>query len=324
MKKFFVLFLFTLVPFITEGAQVVFYAGNVEVVRNAKKMPITTGAALQTGDVITTGSKSIVQIIYDDDSKIEVLENTSVMIGSADIKGSDNVVLISGAVKGKFAKLAKEKKIYTSTVICGIRGTEFQISAGKDGSTLIDLQEGALVVSNRYGSEDMEQWEKLEAGISKSLSKTKQNISSEEWMKEKENELFLNPELKANNFQAYIDELTADNKEKIKLLDDLSKEINEQTDGQLVKTENDTADNLFILQALSLSLENITINFNGSENKNAYEVFGNLKKEADALYKLQSKIYSDIEKIRVTHWKAKRDILDKNKEEKMRIRENIR
>jgi len=324
MKKFFAvfLFLFALVPFTAEGAHVVFYVGNIEAVRNAKKLPITNGAALQSGDVITTGSKSIVEIAYDDGSKVEVMENTSVMIGNDDVKNSDGVVLIFGNIKGKFTKLGKDRKVYTSTAICGIRGTEFQISTGKDGSSRIDLQEGVLAISNSYGSEDMKQGEKLEVEVSKAPLKTERIISTEEWMNEKENELVSNPEKKAGQFQAYIGELISDNTERRKQLKDLSRKFNKETETQLAQTEDDAVDNLFISQAISMSLENLTNDF--KDNESAYGFFKNLKKEADALYKLQQKIYSDVQEVKLAHQKAKKNILDKYNEDKMKIRDNIR
>ena len=325
MKKILALslFLFTLIPFTAEGAYVVFYVGRVEAVRNAKKLPVTSGAMLQSGDIITTGPKSIIEIAYNDGSKIEVLENTSVMIGSDDVKNSDNAVLIFGNVKGKFTKLGKSRKVYTSTTICGIRGTEFQISAGKDGSSRIDLKEGSLAISNSYGSEDMEQGEKLEAEVSKAPFKTKRDISAEEWMNEKENGLFSAPEEKADGFRTYIGELTAGNKERGKQVRSLPKKFDEETDAQLAGIEDDAADNLFVSQAISLSLENLTNDFK-DENQDAYGTFRKLKKEADALYKLQQRIYNDVQEIKLAHQKAKKDILDKYKEDKQKIKDNIR
>ncbi|MCL1911003.1 MAG: FecR domain-containing protein [Leptospirales bacterium] len=325
MKKIFALsvFLFALVPFTAQGAHVVFYMGNVDAVRNAKKLPIASGAMLQSGDVITTGSKSMVEIVYNDGSKIEVLENTSIMIGNDNIKNSDNTVLIFGSVKGVFTKLGKDRKVYTSTAICGIRGTEFQISAGKDGSSRIDLQEGALSISNSYGSEDLKQGEKLEAEVSKAPSKTKRDISAEKWMNEKNNELISAPEEKAGRFQTYIGELTAGNKERKKQVSSLSKKTDEETDAQLAKTENDAIDNLFVSQAVSLSLENLANDFK-DENQDAYGAFKNLKKEADALYKLQRKIYNDVQEVKLAHQKAKKNILDKHNESKMKIKGNVR
>ena len=106
-----------------------FYVGNIEAVRNAKKLPIASGAVLQSGDVITTGSKSMVEIIYNGGSRIEVSENTSVIIGNDNVKDSDSMVIVFGNVKGVFSKLGKDRKVYTSTAICGIRGAEFEISA---------------------------------------------------------------------------------------------------------------------------------------------------------------------------------------------------
>ncbi|MCL2025204.1 MAG: FecR domain-containing protein [Leptospirales bacterium] len=326
MKKISVLFLFlfALIPFTVKGAHVVFYMGQIEAVRNAKKLPISNGAMLQSGDIITTGPKSILNIAYDDGSRVEILENTSIMIGADGVKNSSSVVLIFGSVKGKFAKLGKDKKVYTSTTICAIRGTEFQISAGRDGSSRIDLQEGALAISNNYGFEDMKQGEKLEVELSKAPFKTKRNISAEEWMNEKESELASDPEKKTDQFRVYIDDLSKDSKEKTKLVRSLPRMPDEETEAQLAKTEDDAIDNLFISQALSLSLENLANDFKDYENKDVHKNFRRLKKEADALHKLRRKIYGDVQEVRLRHQEARKSILDKHNESKMKIKGNIR
>jgi hypothetical protein len=109
---------------------------------------VTVGMELFTGDIIKTGISSEATLL-DGDSEIFILENSTFTISEKyenDEKKS-SFLLFLGRMKFKLARPGEaEPEIQTQTVNLTIRGTEFEIGSGYDGSTLVVLSEGVVSV----------------------------------------------------------------------------------------------------------------------------------------------------------------------------------
>ena len=96
-----------------DAAQVSFFIGDVELLRNQKKIPVAVGDTLMTGDVIRTGKDSVMEVRDDNGSTIKILPMSAATIGSKKISGSDTLSLIAGDLSSAFTKLMKgSTKIY--------------------------------------------------------------------------------------------------------------------------------------------------------------------------------------------------------------------
>jgi hypothetical protein len=116
-------FAFTLIiPAAASAMNVKFFLGQVSLIRSGKTLPVKVGDIVGNGDIIKTGKSSMVELSLDENSTITVQAESTIQIGSKNLKDSDGISVVSGEVKGKFGKLKKgEYKIGSPTTVCGVR-----------------------------------------------------------------------------------------------------------------------------------------------------------------------------------------------------------
>lgn len=109
------------------------------------------GMPVETGDSIITGYDGYAELEMEDGSTVKVSEDSIFAISSYEEEGesqnSFNCVL--GSVQYKFTKAVKtgEPRITTPSTVCGVRGTEFTVVSGLDGSALYVVDNGMVAVS---------------------------------------------------------------------------------------------------------------------------------------------------------------------------------
>lgn len=113
------------------------------------------GSPIQTGDEVSTGNKSRIEIRLVDASVIRLGSNSSLVIDKALLAQTGgremSGYLLSGQAYAKVSKNpsdASKFEIHTSNAIAGIRGTAFRIDAKRDKSTVVRVYTGAVAVSN--------------------------------------------------------------------------------------------------------------------------------------------------------------------------------
>jgi hypothetical protein len=113
--------------------------GAVQIERAGQKAPATVGAAVQTGDVVTTGADGSVGITFLDNSLLSAGPNSVLAIDrfafdSTTHQGAFESSLRKGTlavVSGKLAKQSPEAmKVKTPAAVLGVRGTEFLVRTG--------------------------------------------------------------------------------------------------------------------------------------------------------------------------------------------------
>ena len=113
--------------------------GGVQVERAGQKAPAAIGAAVQAGDVVTTGADGSVGITFLDNSLLSAGPNSVLAIDrfafdSTTHQGSFESSLRKGTlavVSGKLAKQSPEAmKVRTPAAVLGVRGTEFLVRTG--------------------------------------------------------------------------------------------------------------------------------------------------------------------------------------------------
>lgn len=129
--------------------------GNASIVRDGVTIEALLGAKLNKKDNITTQDKSKMQIIFNDETIITIGKNSHFSINEYLFEENKTpqakFSLISGAMRaitGKIGKIAPEKfTVETKTATIGIRGTNFSVLAGPDGSTQVFCTFGAITAS---------------------------------------------------------------------------------------------------------------------------------------------------------------------------------
>jgi hypothetical protein len=129
------------------------YVSGQATYRHLKEEPeeLEAGMTLVTGDIIETGMNSEV-ILLDGDSEIVIAERTRFTISEkyVDDQRKSTLMLFLGKIGFKLGKsAATEPDIQTQTVNLTIRGTEFEVGSGYDGSTIVLIRNGSVAVQGR-------------------------------------------------------------------------------------------------------------------------------------------------------------------------------
>ena len=121
---------------------------------------LAKGGAVQTGDTITTGEKSNVQMRFSDGGFIALHANSKFTInGYVDVKDADKdqffVELVGGGMRAITGLIGKRKpanyKVTTPTAVIGIRGSGFNIVHNANGTLSVTTELDAIDVCNKGG-----------------------------------------------------------------------------------------------------------------------------------------------------------------------------
>jgi len=113
--------------------------GAVQIERAGQKAVATVGAAIQAGDLVTTGADGSVGITFLDNSLLSAGPNSVLAIDrfafdSTTHQGSFESSLKRGTLAVVSGKLAKQStdamKVKTPAAVLGVRGTEFLVRTG--------------------------------------------------------------------------------------------------------------------------------------------------------------------------------------------------
>ncbi len=133
-----------------QQADVVYVDGIVDLkLANGERMEAFIGDYLERGDTIITDTGSYAELEQAGGYTIKVSEDTIFTLQEIEQSGEKRSVLSTtvGAVAFKFSMLTgKEPLIATPGTVAGVRGTELQIFAGIDGSTLVVVSTGKVEV----------------------------------------------------------------------------------------------------------------------------------------------------------------------------------
>ena len=102
------------------------------------------------GDTIITSWDGVAELEPEHGSRIIVKPDTVFSIKETDIGGKKQSVVSTtlGQVSFKFNRMTQEPMISTPSTVMGVRGTEFTVYAGADGSSLVTVESGAVEVSS--------------------------------------------------------------------------------------------------------------------------------------------------------------------------------
>jgi FecR protein len=136
---------------------------------NGKQQDTSTGDVLNTGDSLKTGDDGLVEM----DQKgvtIKVNHGTVFTLMEKEQNGSKAPVLsvALGSIKFRYNKLTgHEPLVRTNAAVLGVRGTEFTVFSGADGSTLVAVDSGQVTVEAEGKSVQLASAEGVEVGLGK-------------------------------------------------------------------------------------------------------------------------------------------------------------
>ncbi|UCB45105.1 MAG: FecR domain-containing protein [Spirochaetota bacterium] len=145
-------FSFIVLPIPLQGAVVDWVSGEVSYSHyRGEWKDVDIGMDLNAGDIIKTGMQSEA-VLLEDGGEIHILENSEFTVSERyeEEQKRSTLMLFLGRMKFKIGKsTGKEPEIRTQTVNLAIRGTDFEVGSGYDGSTIVLLSDGSVAVQGK-------------------------------------------------------------------------------------------------------------------------------------------------------------------------------
>ncbi len=291
---------------------VIIVTGEVDRYTNGNWQNILKDQKVNIEERIRTGRKSYIRITNVSGDIIEIKENSEVLLGSSIVKRQD-LIVIKGSVLAKFSKIIKNeksKKIYSPTMTCSIRGTEFTVFTADSGETRVIMNEGTVEISNLQGKV-----ENLNKGsvIVKIGDKPEKETSAKdgvEWLTDANNKFYSNPTIIIDDYYNQF--------ESYKKL--ISQKINENEIKNTIDLVEESNTDAFMMNlAISTSLSNLQTNMDISLSDTQKYELGKLSDVSKEIGNTQKKIIEDINKIKMQFNKDSTDIKDAFKKKKDEI-----
>jgi len=320
-----VLAIIFVIPVSASAMSVKFFLGQVTLVRSGKSLAVKVGDIVGNGDIIKTGKGAMVELSFDENSTITVQAESTVQIGSKNIKDSDGISIVTGEIKGKFGKLKKgEYKIGSPTTVCGVRGTEFDVAVSKGGDTYVVLDEGNLAVRNPYKKVDLKEGSSLEADVASEPVSGEIKVRSSAWEDTRNDNIEDSLDDRADKYESYMDKFEGDaaaDAEEIESLREETKKAKtkeelEKSGEKIAESDSDIEDSMMMNEASLNNMNSLSDEYKGSD---AAGRFKSAVKKGNAVLKQQIKNRQAIDKVKAEYKEAYDKIMKKFQDDKSRI-----
>jgi hypothetical protein len=322
------------VPVWAYALEVGFLVGDVKIVRAGSELKgINVGTKVQTDDVVKTGKKSLVTIVYNDGSEIKMTENSIVKIGKM-TQGTDTApaVVIAGIVTTKFTKLSKgteaRRSVYTPTTVCAVRGTEFTVAVSDGADSRVELTEGSLDVHNPYGGQQIQAGKKVKTSVAGAPTDDSDFTgSAAEWKGAADESLAADPSGKGDEFQTYLSDLSVRSSASSQKIDELGNGMSNIKDKKTLDKKGKDLDavngsveeDLYLGDASGAAIEQLASRFEKDKSEIAKK-FQALKEESNKVREQQQRNYENIQAVREAYKKAHDEIMNKFQDSKKQIK----
>ena len=159
----------------------------------------SVGDVLNTGDSVKTGDDGLVEM---DQKGVTIkVSHGTVFTLMETTQGNQNAPVLSvalGSIKFRYDKLTgQEPLVRTNGAVLGVRGTEFTVFAGADGSTLIAVDSGQVTVQAEGQSVELASAEGVEVPLGKppgdKFAVPKKKIDYSKWNDDKLSAMLADP-----------------------------------------------------------------------------------------------------------------------------------
>ncbi|MES2188684.1 MAG: FecR family protein [Pseudomonadota bacterium] len=159
------------------AGKVLALAGTATIERAGQQVPLQPGASVESGDVLTVGDRSTLQVRFTDESVVALRANSQFRIEDYRFtKNAETDRSLLGLLKGGMRTITgligkanqKNYSVQTATATIGIRGTHFSVVSCNNDCTRPDgtrepngtfggVTDGRITVSNQSGSKEFGQ-----------------------------------------------------------------------------------------------------------------------------------------------------------------------
>jgi hypothetical protein len=301
-----------------EALTVTFLNGKVFLLRGSSKKKITMSTQFHDGDIVETGTGSMVVLSEKTNaSRITVREQSRLLIDRKAIREGSTSLLL-GTMTTKFTKLkkgARTRKVYTPTTVCAVRGTEFTVGVGQNGNSKVQMEEGTLDVYNQDGKVEVSGKQKADIVTGRKPRRTKDARSIDEWKKAQDAAVAQKPDQVRENYEAHIRQIkekTHSHSNQLSSLQTSVQKLNKtsvaMTGKKLAATEQEAEDYYMLNRSTGHSIDAILKTFKDSKGE-IYESFNKVKEESNQVLELQQKNLENIRKIKEAFQKQRDQIM---------------
>ena len=234
---------------------------------SGKQQDTAIGDVLNTGDSLKTGDDGAVEM----DQKgvtIRVSHGTVFTLMEKEQGGAKAPVLsvALGSIKFRYNKLTgAEPLVRTNGAVLGVRGTEFTVFAGADGSTLVAVDSGQVTVQAEGKSVELASAEGVEVGLGKPPGDKfvvhSNQIDYSKWNDDKLNAMLADPLAAMKSIEATMAEYSKQAGDYFSLLQEYrAKLANEQANLATIRKEKGNAEGQKYVEEVVSPLLSQTIN----------------------------------------------------------------
>jgi len=193
-------------------AEVVYAEGEASIKDTAgEEFEVYIGDEVKTGDSVTTGYDGFVEM--DQNGVILKINSDTVFTLMEREEGKEKTDVFSialGSIKFRYDKLTgREPKIQTVSCVAGVRGTEFTVFSGVDGSALIVVDKGRVEVEAEGETVELNPEEGVEvqpgAPPGEKFKKQRDQVDYKKWNEDKIDNMLQNPVDSIINLQKRMD-----------------------------------------------------------------------------------------------------------------------
>ena len=130
---------------------ITYYSGDVAVFEEGEWYDIEIGDFVTEKNILKVETDSFCEVQFGSTAVVKIQENSEVDLARVSLEPGNAEVTLDmklGNVLCKVQKLTGNEsfKVKTQTAVCGVRGTEFSVSASEEADTVLAVKKGAVAV----------------------------------------------------------------------------------------------------------------------------------------------------------------------------------
>jgi hypothetical protein len=154
--------------------------------QEGKSRAAVNGATVLGEEIVDTGKDGSVALLFEDGSKIELGHSTRAKVNDMMITGNTTVLLYLGRLFAHIipAQGVNNYEFQTVTTTAGVRGTEFEMAVGLDGSSLVSVESGQVEIGLESSPVSVKSGEEADISYDGKVVKSSRGArTDEEWQK---------------------------------------------------------------------------------------------------------------------------------------------
>lgn len=245
---------------------------NTLKLKSGKTQDVQVGDKMNTGDTLRTDADGLAELDQGGVT-IKISGGTVFTLMEREAGGKTQTVLSMalGSIKYKYGKISgSEPAVRTNGAVAGVRGTEFTVFSGADGSTLFAVDSGAVTVEAAGKSVDLAANQGVEVPLGRPPGEVvplaSNQIDYSEWNADKFASMMADPIASLDTMRGVLDEYVKDATDYYNQYEDSNVRLRQsvQTQSQILKDKGADEANKYMEETvlpLSVQTSRLVLNY---------------------------------------------------------------